>query len=171
MPERDQLDFIVEQWQRERPDLDPSPMGVIGRISRLSRDIERRLDPVYRDHRLEAGLFDVLASLRRAGSPYRLRPSVLADALMLTSSAATKRLDRLERTGLIEREPDPDDRRAILITLTETGRELVDRAVVDHLANEHTLLAGLTKSEQRQLASLLKKLQLAIDVQPNVDAP
>ena len=162
MPAQDQVDIILEQWRRELPDLDYSPAGVIGRISRLARELEERLEPVYAAHGLDGGWFDVLATLRRAGPPYRLRPTDFANALMLTSSGATKRLDRLEAAGLITREPDPTDRRGILIALTDRGRAVVEEAVAEHVANEHRILGGLTKAEQRQLADLLRTLQLSL---------
>jgi DNA-binding MarR family transcriptional regulator len=133
--DRDGVDEILEQWRRERPDLDPSPIGVIGRISRLARELEQRLEPVYREHGLEPGWHDVLATLRRIGPPHRLRPSDFSGALMLTSSGTTKRLDRLEHAGLIERTPDPDDRRGTLISLTHAGRDLIDSVTAAHLAN------------------------------------
>jgi DNA-binding MarR family transcriptional regulator len=160
--ERDGVDLILEQWRRERPDLDPSPIGVIGRISRLARGLEQRLEPVYREHGLEPGWYDVLATLRRTGPPYQLRPSEFANALMLTSSGTTKRLDRLEQAGLIERAPDPDDRRGTLITLTPAGRELVDGTTEAHLENERRLLSALTDAERRRLAGLLRRLQLGL---------
>ena len=118
---QDGVDVIIEQWRRERPELDHSPIGVVGRISRLARELEQRLEPVYREHGLEPGWHDVLATLRRSGPPYQLRPSELTGTLMLTSSGTTKRLDRLERAGLIERAPDPQDRRGVLIRLTGEG--------------------------------------------------
>ena len=158
MPEPDGVDLILEQWQRERPDLDASPIGVIGRISRLARELEHRLEPVYAEQGLEPGWYDVLATLRRSGPPYRLRPTEFSSALMLTSSGTTKRLDRLERAGLIARTPDPDDRRGTLITLTAAGRELVDAASEAHLANEHRLLGSLSEGERQRLAALLRKL-------------
>jgi len=160
--ERDGVDLILEQWRRERPDLDPAPIGVIGRVSRLARELEQRLEPVYRQHGLEAGWYDVLASLRRSGPPYRLRPTAFTSALMLTSSGTTKRLDRLEQAGLITRGPDPEDRRATLISLTAAGRRLVDTASEAHLENERRLLSALTDAEQRRLADLLRKLQLGL---------
>jgi DNA-binding MarR family transcriptional regulator len=160
--ERDGVDLIIEQWARERPDLDVAPIGVIGRISRLARELEQRLEPVYRDHGLEPGWYDVLATLRRAGPPYRMRPSAFAGTLMLTSSGTTKRLDRLERAGLIARTPDPDDRRGTLITLTAAGSRLVDETIEAHVANERRLLAALSKAEQRELADLLRALQLGL---------
>lgn len=162
MAERDGVDLILEQWARERPGLDVSPIGVIGRISRLARELEQRLETVYREHGLEPGWYDVLATLRRAGPPYRLRPTEFTTTLMLTSSGTTKRLDRLEQAGLIARTPDPGDRRGTLITLTPAGHALLDRAIDAHVANEHRLLAALSKAEQRELADLLRKLQLGL---------
>jgi DNA-binding MarR family transcriptional regulator len=159
MADTDGVDLIIEQWQRERPDLDTSPIGVIGRISRLAREIERRLEPVYAASGLEPGWYDVLATLRRAGPPYQLRPTDFAASLMLTTSGTTKRLDRLEAADLISREPDPSDRRGVLITLTPQGRSLIDKASVQHMANEKRILSGLTRAEQRQLADHLRKLQ------------
>jgi DNA-binding MarR family transcriptional regulator len=159
---KDGVDEILEQWRRERPDLDPSPIGVVGRISRLARELEQRLEPVYREHGLEPGWHDVLATLRRQGPPYRLRPSDFSGALMLTSSGTTKRLDRLEQAGLITREPDPQDRRGILITLTPAGLELIDGLTAAHLENERRILAALSDAEQRRLADLLRKLQLGL---------
>jgi len=159
---RDGVDEILEQWAKERPDLDASPIGVIGRISRLARELEQRLEPVYKEHGLEPGWHDVLATLRRAGPPYRLRPSEFTGALMLTSSGTTKRLDRLEHAGLIARSPDPDDRRGILITLTPKGRKLIDRVTDAHLANERDLLEALSETDRKRLAELLRKLQLGL---------
>jgi DNA-binding MarR family transcriptional regulator len=162
VPESDGVDAIIEQWQRERPELDHSPIGVVGRLSRVAREIEARLEVVYRDHGLEPGWHDVLATLRRVGAPYQLRPSDFTGSLMLTSSGTTKRLDRLERAGLVERAPDPDDRRGVLITLTEAGHELIDRVTEAHMANEARLLEGLSAREREQLAGLLRKLGLSL---------
>jgi DNA-binding MarR family transcriptional regulator len=162
VPERDGVDTILEQWQRERPDLDSSPIGVVGRISRLARELEARLEPVYKAHGLEPGWHDVLATLRRNGPPYQLRPTEFTGALMLTSSGTTKRLDRLEQAGLITRTPDPADRRATIITLTPKGLELIDNVTAAHLENERRLLAALSEAEQHRLADLLRKLRLGL---------
>jgi DNA-binding MarR family transcriptional regulator len=159
---QDGVDRIIEQWESERPELDHSPIGVVGRISRLARELEQRLEPVYREHGLEPGWHDVLATLRRTGPPYELRPSELTGTLMLTSSGTTKRLDRLERAGLVERAPDPQDRRGVLIRLTAKGREVIDATTEAHLENERRLLAALSAAEREQLAGLLRKLQLGI---------
>jgi DNA-binding MarR family transcriptional regulator len=160
--ERDGVDLIIEQWQRERPELDSSPIGVIGRVSRLARALEQRLEPVYREHGLEPGWHDVLATLRRTGPPFCLRPSEFTGSLMLTSSGTTKRLDKLEQAGLVARAPDPDDRRGTLITLTEEGRRLIDSVTEAHLENERRLLGALTPAEQQALADLLRKLGLGL---------
>ena len=162
MPERDGVDRIIEQWERERPELDHAPLGIVGRISRLARELEQRMEPVYREHDLEGGLYDLLATLRRSGEPFRLRPSDLTGHLMLTSSGTTKRLDRLERSGLIARAPDPGDRRGTLITLTQEGRRVVDACTEAHLADEHELVAGLNDADRRRLADLLRKLMLSL---------
>jgi DNA-binding MarR family transcriptional regulator len=159
---QDGVDQIIEQWRRERPELDHSPIGVVGRVSRLARELEQRLEPVYREHGLEPGWHDVLATLRRSGPPYELRPSELTGTLMLTSSGTTKRLDRLERAGLVERAPDPQDRRGVLIRLTAAGRERIDATTEAHLENERRLLAALSDAEREELADLLRKLQLGI---------
>src|SRR5829696_7548198 len=156
--QRDAVDAIVDQWKTERPDLDPSPIGIVGRVSRLARELEARLEPVYKAHGLEPGWHDVLATLRRNGPDYRLRPTDLTSATMLTSSGTTKRLDKLEREGLIRREADPNDRRGTLITLTQAGRELIDAVTAAHLANERRLLETLDEGEKRLLADLLRKL-------------
>jgi DNA-binding MarR family transcriptional regulator len=162
MTERDGVDLIIEQWRRERPDLDSSPIGIIGRISRLAREIEQRLERVYREQGLEPGWHDVLATLRRSGPSYRLRPSEFTNALMLTSSGTTKRLDRLEQAGLIARDPDPDDRRGTLITLTAAGHKLIDTVTEAHLENERRILSALTDADRKRLADLLRKLQLGL---------
>jgi DNA-binding MarR family transcriptional regulator len=163
MTERDGVDQILEQWRTERPDLDPSPIGIVGRVSRLARELEARLEPVYKAHGLEPGWHDVLATLRRSGPEYRLRPTDLTNATMLTSSGTTKRLDKLEREGLIQREADPGDRRGTLITLTAAGRELIDSVTAAHLTNEKRLLEALNAGEQGQLADLLRKLLLTLE--------
>jgi len=171
MTDTDGVDAILEQWHRERPDLDTSPIGVIGRISRLCREIERRLEPVYAASGLEPGWYDVLATLRRAGPPYRLRPTDFAVTLMLTTSGTTKRLDRLEAAGHVTREPDPGDRRGVMIALTPQGRKLVDNAAAKHLANERRILSGLTATEQGQLAGLLRKLSITLPPQVKDEPP
>jgi DNA-binding MarR family transcriptional regulator len=159
----DAVDRITAQWRRERPDLDPDPMGVIGRISRIAILVERELERVFAQHGLTGGDFDVLATLRRSGAPYRLTPGALSRSTMITTGGMTKRLDRLETSGLIRREPDPRDRRGKLIVLTDGGRALVDGAVEAHLRNEERLLADLPAAKRKQLAALLRDLLIVLD--------
>ncbi|WP_202361556.1 MarR family winged helix-turn-helix transcriptional regulator [Mesorhizobium sp. 131-3-5] len=149
----------IEQWKRERPDLDVSPMGVLGRLNEASSLIARdRLAPLFARFGLQAGEFDVLATLRRSGSPYALTPTDLYEATMVTSGAMTNRLDRLEKAGLILRGPHPNDRRGIVVQLTEKGLALIDEALTAHVANEHEIVAGLTPAERETLSHLLEKL-------------
>ena len=149
----------VEQWKRERPDLDVSPMLVLGRLNEASSLIAReRLAPLFARFGLQAGEFDVLATLRRSGQPYALTPTALYEATMVTSGAMTNRLDRLEKAGLILRGPHPNDRRGIVVQLTEKGLALIDEALTAHVANEHEILAGLSGAERETLAQLLEKL-------------
>ena len=161
--EHDAVDLILEQWARERPDLDASPIGVVGRVSRLSRHLERRLEPVFAEHGLDGGLFDVLATLRRSGPPFRLSPTQLYSTTMLSSGAMTSRLDRLERAGLVARSPDPADRRGIVVELTPAGRRLIDRAFAAHVENEAGLVGALTAREHAELTALLRKLLLSFE--------
>ena len=154
----DHVDRVLEAWRRERPDVDSSPVAIVGRVSRLARALEQGLDTVYARHHLDGALFDVLATLRRQGAPFELRASQLAGQLMLTASGTTKRLDRLARDGLVQREACEDDRRGVMVRLTTKGRRVVDAVYPEHMANEARLVAGLTKAEQRDLARLLRKL-------------
>lgn len=134
-------------------------MGVIGRLNEASTLIARdRLAPVFARFGLQAGEFDVLATLRRSGAPYALTPTELYEATMVTSGAMTARLDRLEKAGLTRRAPHPSDRRGVVVELTAKGRELIDEALAAHVANEHEILAGLTREDRETLAKLLEKL-------------
>ena len=157
----DEIDRIVEQWNRERPELDVSPTETLQRITRLSLLQGVSFGRVFAPHGISFGEYLVLAALRRAGPPYRMNPTSLFNAVILSSGAMTNRLDRLEEMGLVERQPDPTDRRGRLVALTDRGRALVDAAVVDHLENEQRLLAALDAGEREQLAGLLRKLLLS----------
>ena len=125
---QDQVDFVLAQWAEERPDLDATPMGVIGRLARAAVYIGNALQENFDQFDLHRGEFDVLATLRRNGAPYQLTPTDLLKAMMLSSGAMTNRLDRLEKAGYIERQPNPADRRGTLVTLTETGLALINTA-------------------------------------------
>jgi len=154
----DRAQLAVEQWQDQRPDLDTLPMRLIGRLGEaaqlLSRDV---LQPFFDAHRLHFGEFDVLATLRRAGAPYALSPTALYEAAMISSGGMTNRLDRLERAGLIDRRPNPDDRRGTLVALTDSGFTLIDGLMEAHVENEKRALAPLSRDEQEQLDALLGK--------------
>jgi DNA-binding MarR family transcriptional regulator len=161
--ERDYVDTILDQWGQERPDLDVTPMGVIGRISRLSRVLERSIEEVFASYNLSRGGFDVLAALRRSGPPYRLSPTDLYNSLLISSGAMTNRVDRLEASQLVSRVPDPNDRRGVLVVLTSKGKNLVDKVTTAHSENELRLLKELTVKERQALARLLRKLLVTHD--------
>jgi len=155
------VDRILGQWNTERPDLDTSPMAVVGRLSRLSRQIDRELERTFNRHDLDAASFDVLATLRRAGRPYTLSPRDLSASSMVTSSAIAQRLNRLERRALVTRTQDPGDGRGKHVALTPQGLHLINEALPEHLATEHRFLSTLTPGEQEALANLLAKLSAA----------
>jgi DNA-binding MarR family transcriptional regulator len=158
----DAVDLILEQWARERPDLDCSPMGVIGRITQLQREVHLAQRATFARHGLDAPSFDVLAALRRAGEPYQLTPTALMRTALVTSGAITQRLDRLEERGLITRTRSEADGRAVVVTLTAAGREALDAALPDHLETERGLLDGLTGAELEQLAALLRRFLVTL---------
>lgn len=157
----DGVDAILEQWQRTRPELDVSPMGIFGRIARLARLQRAASEARFRPTGLDARQFDVLATLRRSGGDHALSPSRLADAVMVTTGGMTGQVDRLVAAGLVSREPDPEDRRSVRVRLTSAGLAAVDEAVVAHLAAEEDLLAPLGAAERRRLEALLRKLLAA----------
>jgi DNA-binding MarR family transcriptional regulator len=160
---KDHVDTILEQWATERPDIDTGPMGVIARISRLSRLLEQATGETFEAFGLTRGGFAVLAALRRSGSPYRLSPGRLRDAALVTSGAITNRIDRLEEQGLVVRLPDPNDRRGMLIGLTSKGQKLIDKVYEAHVAAEKELLKPLSRAQRAQLASLLRDLSLELE--------
>lgn len=154
----DEVDLIVEAWQRERPDVDVTPLHVLSRVSRLARHLEVARRRAFADHGLDLWEFDVLAALRRAGKPYAMSAGQLAAATHVTSGTMTNRIDRLEGRGFVLREPDPDDRRGVRVTLTNEGRSSVDGALADLVTSEAQVLRGLSRDEQADLASLLRTL-------------
>ncbi|SDO56771.1 MarR family winged helix-turn-helix transcriptional regulator [Ectopseudomonas guguanensis] len=156
---QDRAQLAAEQWQRQRPDLDAQAMAVIGRLGELSQVISRdHLLPFFAAHGLQAGEFDLLATLRRAGEPYALMPTALYESAMISSGGMTSRIDRLEKAGLIERRKHPSDRRGVLVALTPAGFELIDGMLAAHVANLQRVLSGLTVDEQRALHELTGKL-------------
>ena len=159
----DRADLAAAQWARERPDLPSLPMTVFGRLSEAAERVMREhMNPLFAEAGLQSGEFDVLATLRRSGEPYMLSPTRLYEATMISSGGMTDRLDRLERAGLVERRPDPKDRRGKLIALTEAGRRVIDDTIGRHVANEERLLSALTQAEQETLDALLKNLIAAL---------
>ncbi|MFJ5551771.1 MarR family winged helix-turn-helix transcriptional regulator [Streptomyces sp. NPDC093225] len=157
-PAQDSVDAIRTQWNAVRPDLDVTPMGVFGRIYRISRAVGDAVEKAYSRYGVTRGEFDVLATLRRSGEPYTLSPRQLSASLMLTTGGMTGRLDKLEKAGLLRRSPDPHDRRALQVTLTERGFELIELAVVAGLEVQYEALAGLDADEVELLTGLLRKL-------------
>ncbi len=151
----DHVEKILAQWQQERPDLDIAPMGVIGRIKRLHDHLSLELNVVFSSHGLNAASFDVLATLRRSGSPYALSPSALISWTMVTSGTMTNRLNRLESKGLIERRPNPKDGRGFVIALSKKGLLLIDQVVTEHVKNQHRIMSGIDIETREQLNSIL----------------
>jgi DNA-binding MarR family transcriptional regulator len=161
--ELDAVDRILAQWARERPELDTGPMSVVGRLHRVADLLEAGLRPVFAEAGLGNGDFDVLATLRRAGAPYRLTAGELSASTLVTSGAVSKRIDRLEARGLVKRSVSAEDARGRVIELTPEGRALTDELVVRHWANEDRLLSALDAGERVQLAGLLRKLLLDVE--------
>jgi DNA-binding MarR family transcriptional regulator len=154
----DPFDAIRDQWGRERPDLDASGIEVLWRITFLHKELRRSVGRRLSKIDLPGWAFDVLATLRRQGPPFELSPSALSQAAMLTSGAMTNRLDRLEEAGLVERHPAPDDRRSLLVRLTEKGMDVVEKELDIRFEHANRTLAGLSEAERGQLAGLLRKL-------------
>jgi DNA-binding MarR family transcriptional regulator len=158
---KDPFDKVRDQWEKERPDLDASGLEVVWRISFLHKDLKRSSSRGLSKVDLPNWAFDVLATLRRQGPPFQLSPSELCEAAMLTSGAMTNRLDRLEDADLVERHPDPDDRRSLSIQLTEKGRDLIDKALEIRFEHANQAFASLSESERSHLVRLLRKLVVA----------
>lgn len=154
----DEVDKITAAWQRERPDVDVSPMHVLSRVMRVARHLDRERRGAFAAHGIDGWEFDVLSALRRAGEPYSLSAGQLGTATAVTSGTMTNRIDRLEDRGFVRREADPGDRRAVRVVLTDSGRSAVDGSLVDLMARERTLLAHLSPTDQRELADLLRLL-------------
>jgi DNA-binding MarR family transcriptional regulator len=161
--EPDPVDKILAQWQRERPDLDVSPMGIIGRMGRLAKHLERAIQETFSEFGLTIGEFDVLAALRRSGQPYQLSPTELFNTLMVSSGTMTHRIDRLEQAELVKRIPDPSDRRGTRIELTDKGFNVIEKAVEAHVINEHRVLSVLEGSERKTLTQLLRKFLVSFE--------
>jgi DNA-binding MarR family transcriptional regulator len=160
---QDSIDRILDEWRQQRPDLDFWPVGLITRMGRVRAHFEASLAALFRQHGLGPADFDVIVTLRRAGHPYRLPQATLMRELALTSGTISVRVDRLQQAGLVEREPDPSDRRSALVRLTDRGLRTFDRVAPAHLANEERLLSALTPKQQEVLADLLRRLLVAFE--------
>lgn len=159
----DRIEKVVNQWQRERPDLDVSSMGLIGRIKNIDLHLTREMEHIFAQFGLNASSFDVLATLRRTGHPYRLSPGEMLSTLMVTSGTMTNRIDQLEKVGLVLRQPNPSDGRGFLISLTDEGLALIERVIESHTKNQARLVAGLTAEQQLQLNQLLSQLLISLE--------
>jgi DNA-binding MarR family transcriptional regulator len=159
----DEVDRLVAEWQRERPDVDTAPLQVLSRVTRLARHLDRERRTAFAAHELEHWSFDVLAALRRAGAPYELTPGSLLRRTLVTSGAMTNRLDRLEDAGFVQRLPDPVDRRGVLVRLTPAGKRRVDACLADLVGREWQFLAPLDAEDQRLLADLLRRMLVDFD--------
>ena len=164
-PEVDVVDRITEQWREVRPDVDTSPIEIVGRISRLSRLIDRRLGENFTDHGIEDWMYDVIATLYRSGEPHQLSAGELVRRTMVTTGAMTNRVDRLETLGLVRRAA-AKDRRKVIVQLTDDGRRMVEKVVDSHLDTERSIIGALSATAQRRLATDLRTLLLALDDLP-----
>ncbi|MGO4574334.1 MarR family winged helix-turn-helix transcriptional regulator [Microvirga sp. 2TAF3] len=160
----DHIEQIRAQWARELPGIDTEGVAIIGRARRITLHLRPLIEAVFARHGLDVGEFDVLATLHRAGSPFRLTPTELYRTLMISSGGLTDRLSRLEAAGLVRRLPAETDRRSLLVELTELGRQRTEAAFREDMALEHELISGLSEAERRQLAELLRKLALSLSV-------
>ena len=159
----DRVDAVIEQWQREMPDLPTEAMALFGRLGQLAIAAEGAINATFARHGLQRGEFDVLATLRRSGAPFELSPSALAETLMLSRAGMTGRLDRLESGGWVRRIADADDRRSIRVALTSKGVDRIDRVVVEHVDTEEGVLKALTRRDRDDLDRVLRKLLATLD--------
>jgi len=159
----DEVDRIVAAWHHVRPDLDLEPLTVFSRVSRLARHLDLARRTAFARHSLETWEFDVLSALRRAGEPFRLSPGTLVTQTLVTSGTMTNRIDRLESRGFVKRHRSPDDRRGVLVELTDEGLARVDAAMSDLLDIEATVLTALSPAERPQLAALLRAVTAQFD--------
>jgi len=159
--QNDAVDRIVGQWERIRPDVDSTPIHIVGRVSRLSKLIDRRLSDNFAGHGLEQWMYDVLATLRRTGAPYELTAGELVSQSMVTTGAITNRVDRLAERELVEREVGTD-RRTVIVRLTPKGLALVDEVVSTHMDTERSIISSLSARQQQQLGDLLRHVLVAL---------
>lgn len=159
----DSVDTFIAAWEHERPDLDFWPVGIIGRIQRINRLLDKQLAGVFTPYGLDVGEVDLLFTLRRAGHPYQLTAGTLLATAMVTSGAITNRVDRLEAKGLVERVRSSTDRRSVNIRLTTTGHTLSDQLIDAHLVNENRILENLPGTDARNTTDRLRALVNLLD--------
>ena len=159
---QDNIDKILAQWQHEASTLDVSSLAVIGRILKLSQLLEKHRETVLADFGLTVWSFDMLATLRRQGPPYQLKPTELYKWLMLSSGAMTNRIDRLEKDGMVTRLRDPNDRRSVIVRLSDAGVERIDTAMPVLFEQENQFLADLSQTETVTLIALLRQCLAAV---------
>ncbi|CDT50321.1 MarR family winged helix-turn-helix transcriptional regulator [Vibrio coralliirubri] len=152
----DAIDRVVEQWAKEKPELETEPMAMMGRIMRIAKYMETQVAELHKKYDMKLGEFDVLATLRRSGKPYRLTPSELIGSMMLTSGAMTNRLDKLEAKGLISREHSKEDRRSVSVQLTKDGLILIDQMMTEHVEMQKKLVKSLSASQKKNTNQLLR---------------
>ena len=155
----DGIDTRRDQWHRELPDLDTEAMAIFGRMRLIGSALSSGIEAIFARHGLDRGQFDVIATLRRSGPPYCLRPTELYRSLMMSSGGMTDRLARLAKAGLITRHTDPGDTRSLLVQLTDRGRQIAEQAFREDMAWERSALDGLAAAERHQLEALLRKLR------------
>lgn len=153
----DAIDKVIAQWANEKPTMNTGPMAIMGRLLRIAKHLECDISALHKQHDLKMGEFDVLSTLRRSGAPHKLTPSELMNSMMLTSGAMTNRLDKLESKGLIIREHSKEDRRSVMISLTENGFVLIDVLIEEHAALQENLFSALDEKQQQQISLLLKQ--------------
>lgn len=163
-PQNDEVDRIVSSWNRERPDLDFSPLEVLSRVGRLAKLLERARKNAFTKSKIEAWEFDVLAALRREGHPYQLSPKALLQQTLVSSGTMTNRIDRLVERDFVRRLVDPNDGRGVLVEMTAAGLTRVDAAITRLVDAEAVLLSSLSKAEQKKLAESLRRLSIDVDV-------
>ena len=154
----DKIDQIVIQWNRERPDLDVTPMSLIGRVKRITQHLSQGMEKTFAKHGLNSASFDVLATLRRSGAPYRLSPGELLATMMVTSGTMTNRIDQLVKSDLVARVHNPEDGRSVIIALTDKGFAVIDAAVTEHVQTQANLMSSLSEDESIAFNALLSKL-------------
>jgi DNA-binding MarR family transcriptional regulator len=167
MKEQDHIDRVVSKWAKERPDYDLTPVQIIGRTGRIFEHVDSALEAKFEEFGITRASFDVLATLKRNGHPYRLSQRELMRSLLRTSGSMSVRIDAMERQGLVVREGDTEDRRATLVAITRKGIELLEKVIPEHLLNEERLLAGLSVHDRKQLTRLLRKWSLALESDNN----